>query len=186
MPATEMWAWLPSSEQARLPLHPDLRLRSLIGRALVRGLLGERLGMPPEGLHIQYGKLDKPYVADQPWHFNLSHSGAYLLLALALVPVGVDIEQVRPERVRPALLQRVASSPERAWVGTDARRFFQLWCAKEAVLKALGLGLAQLQQVSLDIATEGFDATVQGKLNNGLWLPLASDYIGALAVPAKV
>lgn len=79
---------------------------------------------------------------------NWSHSGAALLVACgAGLRVGVDLETLRPRANAMALARRYFAPTESAWLATrepDARAtdFLRLWCAKEAVLKAHGRGLA--------------------------------------------
>lgn len=80
--------------------------------------------------------------------FNWSHSGAFALVALAsTVALGVDIEQPRAGVKVLDIAQRFFAPQEANALAAceDAERdalFFRLWCAKEAVLKALGRGLA--------------------------------------------
>lgn len=58
-------------------------------------------------------------------------------------PVGVDVEQVRPELIDDDLLALALHPGERiASDGADAMAFFALWTRKEALLKLLGTGLA--------------------------------------------
>lgn len=82
---------------------------------------------------------------------NWSHSGDHLLLAAGNdVCVGADLESIRPRANALALARRFFAAEEIAWLsaredaGTAAieRDFLRLWCAKEAVLKAHGRGLA--------------------------------------------
>jgi 4'-phosphopantetheinyl transferase len=60
-------------------------------------------------------------------------------------PVGIDLESLRP--VSPALYARLAGQGEWA-LGRrmDEALFLRFWTAKEAVLKAVGKGLAGLAQ----------------------------------------
>jgi hypothetical protein len=58
-------------------------------------------------------------------------------------PVGIDLEEVQPRDFRP-LADRWFSPREVAWMAREAdqlRAFLRLWTAKEAVGKALGVGL---------------------------------------------
>lgn len=81
-----------------------------------------------------------------PPHVSISHHREYLATALTrLGPIGVDIETLRDV---PAidLAERWFDGDESAWLRglPDDRRslaFLQLWTRKEAVGKALGLGL---------------------------------------------
>jgi len=80
-----------------------------------------------------------------------SHSGEHLLIACGEATcVGTDLEAIRPRRNALALARRFFADEESAWLAqrTDMesvaveRDFLRLWCAKEAVLKAHGRGLA--------------------------------------------
>jgi 4'-phosphopantetheinyl transferase len=114
----------------------------------LRRTLAAYRGCGVADLVFETGAHGKPVFADQALAFNLSHSGGRAVLALARgVEVGVDIEL--PTRPRPhvALARRYFCTAEAAAIAAaddDARglRFLQLWTAKEAVLKALGRGLA--------------------------------------------
>jgi 4'-phosphopantetheinyl transferase len=76
--------------------------------------------------------------------FNLSHSGPLALCALDHRPVGVDVQLIKAWR--PALMRRVCSPRELAWVeaGPDCHsRFTQLWALKESRAKQDGAGLTR-------------------------------------------
>jgi 4'-phosphopantetheinyl transferase len=79
---------------------------------------------------------------------NWSHSGDRLLVALGEgVRVGADLERQRPRPRALELAQRFFEPGETAWLQTlpePAREdaFVRLWCAKEAILKAHGRGIA--------------------------------------------
>lgn len=124
---------------------PAARERALVGRALLRLELAERLGCRPEAVRFAFGPAGKPALAgSDQWHFNLSHSGNRVVLALApWAPVGVDVEN-RARRARIDDLARHHFDPaehaELEALEPSARRyhFFRLWTLKEAVTKALG------------------------------------------------
>lgn len=122
--------------------HED-RLRCIGAGAL----LYETLGL--EDSDLRTGEYGKPLADACDLHFNLSHSGEYIVLATARTPVGVDIERLdrKPGRDPAGLIRYVAAPEERDWIyqGADdheqAKRFLQLWTMKESVVKALGEGL---------------------------------------------
>lgn len=128
------------------------RIRFVVTRAALRRLLGERLRRSPSALCFQAGPYGKPLLRDGVGlEFNVSHSGGFALIALSRTgAVGVDIER-RDDAANVASLATLTLSPsERAAgdVGVDA--FFERWVAKEAVLKALGLGIGEhLQALSV-------------------------------------
>jgi len=143
---------LPAAERpARLRAQ---QRRHVVARAVLRRCLAASLGMKPEHVPLQRQAGGKPVLAQSlhaPVHFSLSYSGDDAVLALAPAPVGVDIEGVIPDDV--AQVARHVCTPEeqaRLHAASDpvedsARRigltFLDIWTAKEAVLKFLGLGL---------------------------------------------
>lgn len=78
-------------------------------------------------------------------YWSLSHKSAIVGGVAATLPVGLDLETVRP--VKQALLARVADAAEWRLAGDrEAASFFRFWTAKEAVLKAVGKGMAGLSR----------------------------------------
>ncbi|GAB6906904.1 conserved hypothetical protein [Desulfosarcina cetonica] len=78
-------------------------------------------------------------------HWSLSHKTDVVGGVAAPMPVGIDLETMRP--VHAGLLDRVADAAEWAQlIGDPQRNFFRIWTAKEAVLKAVGKGFAGLSR----------------------------------------
>ncbi len=91
------------------------------------------------------GDHGKPYLKKYPeLFFNLSHSGSVAFLVWADVPVGCDVQVVRSCSER--LVQKACSPSEKQYVlsaeGEERDlRFSRIWCLKESVLKAVGIGI---------------------------------------------
>lgn len=108
-------------------------------RCLVAGLL-LRYALGDSVHRLHYGDRGKPYLPDGPC-FSLSHSGNYVVLALAECDIGVDIEKLREYKEK--LARRCCTEDEFLWLqGRDSADFYNLWTGKEAVMKATGLGFA--------------------------------------------
>jgi 4'-phosphopantetheinyl transferase len=126
---------------AGVPAEPVARawLASALGRP-VASVRFERDPHGRPGLRID----GKAVVTDCNW----SHSGGWLAVALGDgVRVGVDIERPRPrpralELARRYFTAAEADALERLAPDAGQGAFLRLWCAKEAVLKAHGRGLA--------------------------------------------
>jgi 4'-phosphopantetheinyl transferase len=143
----------------RFALSAD-RARYTQTRIALRRLLARRLACDPAEVPLGTGLHGKPCVlgeaGEQP-HFNVSHSGAYALIAVAdpnrVAHVGVDIEVLHHDIDAQALLDIAFTDPERRAVlaAPDVRRaFYARWVGKEAVLKAMGVGVAEhLHSVTL-------------------------------------
>lgn len=120
--------------------------RSLLSELLLRAVASERLTLPPDSITILSPDHQKPVLRDQNrFHFNLSHSGDWVLCASSDSPLGIDVERIRPLDL--TLLQSVLSESERRIPQSDdpdrnLRRFYSIWTIKESYAKALGLGLS--------------------------------------------
>jgi 4'-phosphopantetheinyl transferase len=134
------------------------RRRYVIGRGVLRHLLGRYLAQDPGEIRFAYGEYDKPRLDGPGPYFNVSHSGAVALLAFSsAAEVGVDVElddgDFASERIAerffsPAEVQVLRSLPAEL----QPRAFLLCWTRKEAFIKARGDGLS----LSLD----SFDVTL--------------------------
>ena len=76
-------------------------------------------------------------------HWSLTHKESFAAAVTAPHPIGIDIEKDRS--VSEGLYERLASRQEWALAPEVTQSlFFRFWTAKEAVLKAVGKGLAGL------------------------------------------
>lgn len=110
-------------------------------------------------LSFDRGEGGKPYFKEEcaagmrlPF-FSLSHSGAYVLCALADEEIGADIQQIpkadekRLKREK-QIARKCFTEQESSWCmqGTavlQRERFYRIWAAKEAYMKLTGAGLAE-------------------------------------------
>lgn len=128
--------------------------RHILGRGIVRLLLGPLLGIDAGAICFTTSGLGKPLLEDGP-SFSISHSGDYVLVALAAEGrLGADVEAIRPLRNLPSLARTSFGADEYEHVMglPEAERllpFFRTWTRKEAILKALGCGLSGLSNISV-------------------------------------
>lgn len=120
------------------------RVRGICADHLARAMLAKHCGCEPAVLSFTIGENGKPFAAGTGLHFNVSHSGSFVCCAVHNLPLGIDIEELRP--IRPALAGRVCAEEELCFVCPeghfDSTRFLQVWTAKEAYLKCTGEGIA--------------------------------------------
>lgn len=197
---------LPPDEEARAAryLFDKHRRRFIACRGQVRRILAGYLGAAPSAIGFRHGPKGKPSLA-APWmdsqiQFNVSNSHELALCAVALDrELGVDLEYIhRPTEIEglaerffaPREVDMLRSLPEKQRI----EAFFNCWTRKEAVLKAVGIGLGMpLNQVEVtlspqdparvlvfadDAATALRSVILPWWLHN---LDPASDYCGALA-----
>jgi 4'-phosphopantetheinyl transferase len=124
------------------------RRRYVIGRGLLRTILGERLGMEPERIQFGYGAQGKPYLVDRRLHFNLAHSEDVVAVALCEGrEVGIDVEAHRDDLDAEGIARRylppeAAAEIERRPADERAAEFMRAWVRQEAYAKGRGAGLA--------------------------------------------
>lgn len=150
-PGDSFWSVLNPAEQeraGRFRLQPS-RDSFVITRAVLRGWLGQYLGLDPGEIEFAYGPKDKPRLASPtPLHFNVSHSGGLSILAFTCgEEVGVDVEPVRALPDWEEIAQRFFCRGEAEDIrlsGGEERTpaFFRCWTRKEAYVKATGEGFS--------------------------------------------
>ncbi len=115
---------------------------------LIRALLIEKTGL--SNTQIVFGKdaFQKPFFQTDPSiHFNISHSGNYILCAMDNEPVGVDIEKIEP--IKSGIIKLTFSSHEQEIFKKMTSKeglsyFFDIWTLKESYLKNIGRGIDYL------------------------------------------
>ncbi|MFT3897377.1 MAG: 4'-phosphopantetheinyl transferase superfamily protein [Thermomonas sp.] len=137
-PAPPRWTLLPHARgAAAMPLAQAWLAREFGGDAGDYAFERDAHGRP----QLRHAALD----------CNWSHSGGGLLVAAGDgLRVGADLESIRPRANALALARRYFAAEEIAWLSAHQeagsarveRNFLRLWCAKEALLKAHGRGLA--------------------------------------------
>ena len=133
--------------------------------SLLAAVLVEARGVEPLP-GIARTREGKPCFPDRPdLQFSLSHSGGLSLCALADVPVGADIELVRPRS--PKLPRYALSHREYAWYEGRGGRwedFYTLWTLKEARVKCTGEGLFRrpAREVEAPLLEPGAELTWEG------------------------
>ncbi len=139
------------------------RRRLILTRAATRIILSRYTGIAPRDLVFTAGPHGKPHIEGCPIRFNLSHSENLGLLAVTReMEVGVDIEHIDPRRAGNDIATRFFTPAEQQQLGryTNDERitaFFRAWSRKEAVIKALGEGLA-CPLDSFDVSLDPHDA----------------------------
>jgi len=176
---------------------PGDRRRFTVAHAGLRVLLSAALRCRPLEVHIVQAGLHKPIVPGGAIEFNLTHSGAIVAIALARIPVGVDVELIRDMPDRAAIVERFFHPAESAALASSAPEaaqtaFFRTWTRKEAVAKAVGLGLSlPLDEycVSTNPADPCVVALPDGQPPADQWslFDIAPEpgYIGAIAVAQR-
>jgi 4'-phosphopantetheinyl transferase len=176
------------------------RVHHTVAHGVLRHLLGRYCGIPPESLQFSVTAAGKPALQgplgeSAGIHFNLTHSGGRALLGISQGrELGIDLEQVRPNIEVLSISRNYFFGAERdaiegALSVTRDSLFFRYWVAKEAVLKAQGIGLGfPLDQFRVDFLPGDAEARIEtfdpGRLDGG-WtvrmLPCDAGWLAAVA-----
>ena len=130
------------------------------GRAVLRLLLGGRLGLAAAKVEFSYGRAGKPELwigYGGGWTFSVSHSGGLVAIALGrgFTPLGIDVERVVAEADVAGLAEtawgRAAGDRLRQIENTKARalEFYGCWVKFEAQHKLKGEGVFAARRASL-------------------------------------
>lgn len=162
-------------------MQPADRQAYLHCRWMLRRLLGLYLGIPAAALALDYGPAGKPRLSGPAagYEFNLSHGGNFALLGVSRrIPLGIDLEPLRPRRHLLDLAQRLFDRDTYSRLSRLPPRrrrlpFYLAWTELEARVKAGGesllAGWGKAQGTSHTVVS---------------WLP-APGYCAALAYPPR-
>jgi 4'-phosphopantetheinyl transferase len=159
--------------------------RFAASRAALRLVLARYLGGEPADLEFLTCPDGRPTIAGDPVRFSLARSGRMALVAVSRWPAGADLERIEPrpwlaDLVTARFPAREAGSIARGCCGPPTLSFYRHWTAKEAFLKAVGLGLAGLRDVELMCGTQP-GICVAGQSVDGWSLSAASPITGYVA-----
>ena len=143
-----VWSWwsIPSTQRrvlvAHLPQPPTRAEQRALSDSLACRLFADagQMVAPVDIGRTIYGK---PQLRGSPLHHSISNTGSLSLGVVGPDPIGIDVEALdRPLRVASELLKRrMFASDADATACLQHWTLIQAWTAKEAVLKAAGLGL---------------------------------------------
>ncbi|MFP5078557.1 4'-phosphopantetheinyl transferase family protein [Rhizobium sp. YIM 134829] len=161
----EAWTGLSSDEQQALARlrRADDRAAYAMAHGLAREAFARLTGEASDRMRLSYHSAGRPVLVNHE-HLTLSLSHARAVVAVAIgwdVRVGIDVEPLTGSAPDAGTLELALTTEEQAMLAAlstpaaSEQSFLQLWTAKEAILKAHGLGLpAGLQRISL---AKGFD-----------------------------
>ena len=193
------WDVLDEGERARAErfVVDQVKRRFVLSHAALRLILARRLGSDWRDIRYDTVANGKPCLAGAAagrLEFNMSHSGDLMVVAMSDDrPVGVDVEAWRPiDRVRglaeTILVARELTVFDGLSPDDASRVLLRLWTFKEAVVKALGLGLSvEPRSIALPDSVLGGDPGGELAFRGTRWRLHdlgAAGYAAALAHPA--
>lgn len=148
--------------------NPKMKSISLLSEVIMRREIGKALKIKESDIEFFYNEHGKPYVKNPDYHFSVSHTENVIVFTDSSVPVGIDIERIKPARLKvaerfftPGEYERILSVPESA-----DREFYRIWTMKEAYVKMTGTGLLTPLN-SFDVDDEGLGVFFYNKEYEG-------------------
>jgi 4'-phosphopantetheinyl transferase len=166
-------SWLSEDERGRAArfIRRQDHLRYVLAHGALRAVLSRYLLIGPSDIELSRSEVGKPIVMGESGgpssiSFNMSHAHGRALIAVSKgQEVGVDLERIRSDIEVAKLSERYFAPSEHATIMQStyelrAARFFRYWVAKEAVLKAQGIGLRALSQCEILMGPNGVGTEV--------------------------
>ena len=136
------------SERANRYLHEKNKQRFILSRAMLRSIVSKYTGAKPAEVVFSTTGNKKPCVAGSDLQFNVSHSGDMVLIAIADIPIGIDVERVDDHFDFSEVLPVCFCREESDMVERHGKEYFyRYWTRKEALVKASGSGLDSSMQL---------------------------------------
>lgn len=167
--------WLDEQERDRAArrVRTGDREQFVFAHAGLRAVLSRYLGIAPDLVAFDLGESGKPMLTEElrvgsAITFNMSHAHGRALVAVSRAQeVGIDLELARSNVQAENLSRRFFTPREHTVImqSAEAQRtavFFRHWVAKEAVLKAQGIGLRGLSgcEITLPADRNGIAAQI--------------------------
>jgi len=143
--------------------HPKRQQEWLVGRYLTH------LSLPARISDLLLSPTGKPYFENSSLHFSISHSADTLGIIISEATIGLDI-QIASKTIQKVSHKFITEENLKIFPTdmVDADRQHILWCTKEAVFKAYGLGSVDFKE---DILVHSYDeqfsySILKGRLKN--------------------
>jgi len=145
--------------------------RSLTGELLAKALLSEKAKLRHDQLLFVQNANGKLFCENLPGiHFNISHSGEWVVAAVSDHPTGVDIELIgnyNPEIAARYFTQEEIAILDRLEPADRVKAFFELWTVKESYVKTLGQRLPSSIKTFTMEKEKGSYRIISGKTQGG-------------------
>lgn len=148
-------AFLPSLIQEKIDnyVHLEDKIRTTAGYSILKKMLETYFNASSEDFFkIYFHEKGKPHLINNLF-CSLSHSGEYVVVAIAKQEIGIDIEKHRS--ISNEVLEKYFTENEMSILGKQVNTsFFNGWVIKEAASKYLGDGMSAISKIKIQNQTD--------------------------------
>lgn len=133
------------------------KIRALIGEILLKVIINQEIGLKVEDIAFDKNSYGKPHLVNcDKFHFNISHSGEFVVCAVDDKPIGIDVEEERDIKFE-EIADSFFTEKELHYIMKEdsepsLSKFYRIWTLKESYIKCCGKGLSiPLKSFSIDI-----------------------------------
>ena len=129
----------------------------------------------------------KPYIEGLPLHVSVAHTDNMVIVGVSQINFGIDCERrTRKITNMKAVVRRRFTEEEQRYVSVSeegaAERFIEVWVRKEAYVKYLGSGLADLSCAETEKFAENFFITERNGIIICVYTPYKPESIVTVVI----
>ena len=156
--------------------------RYVVSRAILRKLIASYYTdiILPKSVLFEYTEYGKPYLSAEnnvkEIKFNIAHSKDAIVYAFTKnIEVGIDIEFINTNFVIEDIIKYCCSLREQSYLQNLPNNqkhyyFYKLWVVKEALIKAMGLGLSyDIRQIHINLGKNKLIDSIDIVNNNQIY-----------------
>ena len=123
---------------------------------LARAVICNRLARENQSIEFGFNENGKPFLrGGEDFHFNMSHAGDWVVMAISSYETGIDIEKILPldiEIARHFFTSFEYQQLKKVPAPLQLDHFFQIWTLKESYSKMIGAGLSmEMNSFSIEL-----------------------------------
>ncbi|WFR57109.1 4'-phosphopantetheinyl transferase superfamily protein [Anaerocolumna sp. AGMB13025] len=169
------------------------KVHSLFAEVILRYALWERYSIYGPYIEFEQSEYGKPSLTNyKDIHFNLAHSGSWVLCGIGDISLGIDVEQINEMKF--SIADRIYTKEENYFILKQSlenrkKAFYKIWTLKESYVKNIGKGLSiPFDSFSFQFYDNKIQFYLQGEKNNNLLFKtgqLDDQHLTALCVDSK-
>lgn len=123
------------------------KYRGLISEVLIRNIIWDELNIRNDDIFFEKNQFGKPFLKGYDnFHFNISHSGEWIVCTIDNEDIGIDIEKIQNinygELAQSFFTEKEYNYIVEASLNDQLNNFYRIWTLKESYIKAEGRGLS--------------------------------------------